>query len=179
MNAPSLNEMNNKLRENANKLQEEVDVLAGEIDLLEPEADRASAVTEELQNIANEQGTNVEKLVALVKENEDILALMRVNMKQRIVQDTMKIVMSTDKNNSGEFCKTEMKIVALKIRMQLSEYGVEFNEHKFYRLMSETPTVGRAMRLLKCLNPSDDDDPTNDEYADMFTITESATSFFK
>ena len=40
---------------------------------------RASAVTEELQNIADEQGTNVEKLVALVKENQEILDMMKVS----------------------------------------------------------------------------------------------------
>jgi hypothetical protein len=40
---------------------------------------RASAVTEELQNIADEQGTNVEKLVGLVKENQEILDMMKVS----------------------------------------------------------------------------------------------------
>jgi hypothetical protein len=40
---------------------------------------RATAVTEELQNIADEQGTNVEKLVGLVKENQEILDMMKVS----------------------------------------------------------------------------------------------------
>ena len=40
---------------------------------------RASAVAEELQNIADEQGTNVEKLVGLVKENQEILDMMKVS----------------------------------------------------------------------------------------------------
>jgi hypothetical protein len=40
---------------------------------------RASIVEEELKLIADEQKSNVDELVALVKENESILALMRVS----------------------------------------------------------------------------------------------------
>ena len=38
-----------------------------------------TALEEELKLIADEQKSNVEELVALVKENESILALMRVS----------------------------------------------------------------------------------------------------
>lgn len=75
---PSLRSLNNKLREDANHLSDEVDNLAEEIDLLEPEADRAAAVEEELRGIADRQEVNVNKLVQLVKDNEVILAQMRV-----------------------------------------------------------------------------------------------------
>ena len=75
---PSLRAMNNKLREDANNLEDAVDDLSEEIDLLEPEADRAASVEEELRGIAEKQEVNVNKLVELVKENEIILAKMRV-----------------------------------------------------------------------------------------------------
>ena len=41
---------------------------------------RAAAVEEELRQIADEQHTNVNKLVDLVKENEIILDVMRVSV---------------------------------------------------------------------------------------------------
>jgi len=75
---PSLRAMNNKLREDANNLEDAVDDLSEEIDLLEPEADRAASVEEELRGIAEKQEVNVNKFVELVKENEVILAKMRV-----------------------------------------------------------------------------------------------------
>jgi len=75
---PSLRAMNNKLREDANNLEDAVDDLSEEIDILEPEADRAASVEEELRGIAEKQEVNVNKLVELVKENEVILAKMRV-----------------------------------------------------------------------------------------------------
>lgn len=77
---PSLRAMNNKLRDDANNLTDEVDNLSEEIDLLEPEADRAAAVEEELRAIADQQQVNVDRLVELVKENEVILAQMRVSV---------------------------------------------------------------------------------------------------
>ena len=70
--------MNNKLREDANRLEMEVDTLTEEIDFLQPEAERATIVESELRSIAAEQHGNVDKLVDLVKENEQILDEMRV-----------------------------------------------------------------------------------------------------
>jgi hypothetical protein len=87
--------------------------------------------------------------------------------------------LSTDKNNSGDFGNIEIKIIALKVRMQLQEYGVEFDENKFYSLMHERPTVERAFEILKCLTAKEDDDPTNDEYNTMFKIDENATALFQ
>ena len=46
---------------------------------LYPRSYRAAAVEEELREIADQQEVNVNKLVELVKENEIILAKMRVS----------------------------------------------------------------------------------------------------
>jgi hypothetical protein len=77
---PTLRSMNNKLREDANQLEENVDELSSEIDILEPEADRAAKVEGQLRGIADKQQVNVDKLVELVKENENVLVEMRVSM---------------------------------------------------------------------------------------------------
>jgi len=82
---PTLRSMNNKLREEANTLAGEVELLTEEIDALKPEADRAASVEEELKDIAEKQSFNVNILVELVKENESILAQMRVRVLRRIV----------------------------------------------------------------------------------------------
>lgn len=56
----------------------EVDTLTMEIDFLQPEAERATIVESELRSIAAEQHGNVDKLVDLVKVNEQILDEMKV-----------------------------------------------------------------------------------------------------
>jgi hypothetical protein len=109
------------------------------------------------------------------------------------VQDVLKIVMMSDANNSGDFCKVELKMLVLKIRMQLSEYGVEFNEQKFYNLMIANPSVECALSILKRLIPSkneeenedseenencndeDDNNNENDQY-DMFYVIDRRSS---
>lgn len=45
---------------------------------------------------------NVDKLVDLVKENETILDMMQNNLRQRIVQDVLRIVVMSDTNNDGK-----------------------------------------------------------------------------
>jgi len=179
---PALRALNNMLRHDAENLEAEVSILTEEIDDLQPEAARATVVEAELRSIAQEQHGNVDKLVNLVKENEAILTEMRDNLRQRIVQDIIKIVMLSDKNNDGRFCKVETKMLVLKISLQLQEYGVEFDEAKFYKVMSVDPTVTRTLTIVKRLVPSlnddedslssgEDEDEENDAY-DMFHMTE-------
>ena len=73
-------------------------------------------------------------------------------------------------------------MLVLKISLQLQEYGVEFDEAKFYKVMSVDPTVTRTLTIVKRLVPSlnddedsvssgEDDDEENDAY-DMFHMTE-------
>jgi len=188
---PSLRAMNNKLREDANNLEDEVDVLAEEINLLEPEADRAAALEEELRGIADKQQVNVEKLVDLVKENEMILAQMRDNLRQRIVQDIITIVMKSDRDNDLTIDKSEAKTLALRIRLSLQEYGVEFDSEKFLKAIGSKPSVPSVIAIVQKLLPSnkekkeegnddgesddsdsDEDSDEEDDIYDMFYMAE-------
>ena len=107
-----------------------------------------------------------------------------------IVQDIFKIVMKSDKNNDGRFCRVETKMLVLKISLQLQEYGVEFDESKFYKVMSVDPTVSQTLAIVKRLIPQlseeedideggddlrgVDDDPDDDVY-DMFHLAGSSS----
>ena len=59
-------------------------------------------------------------------------------MRDRVIQDVVSIVVSSDKNRDGRFSKVETKMLVLRIRLQLQEYGVEFDENKFYKFMSKS-----------------------------------------
>ncbi len=56
-------------------------------------------LAEQLEDIAATQGTNVEKIISLVNENEEILNAMKANLRQTVVASLAKIVMRSD----GEF----------------------------------------------------------------------------
>eukprot|EP00581_Thalassiosira_minuscula_P010488 CAMPEP_0183709740 /NCGR_PEP_ID=MMETSP0737-20130205/5721_1 /TAXON_ID=385413 /ORGANISM="Thalassiosira miniscula, Strain CCMP1093" /LENGTH=344 /DNA_ID=CAMNT_0025937911 /DNA_START=271 /DNA_END=1305 /DNA_ORIENTATION=- len=152
---PSLRSMNNKLREDANKLGGEVDILSEEIDLLEPEADRASAVEEQLRSIADLQGANVNRLVELVRENETILAKMRDNLRQRIVQDMIAIVVKSDQDNDCTIDRMEAKTLALRIRLALQEYGVMFDSQKFIKAIGGNTSVSGIIDIVTKLLPTE------------------------
>ncbi|EJK59801.1 hypothetical protein THAOC_19933 [Thalassiosira oceanica] len=161
---PALRSLNNRLREAANNLESEIDVLSDEIDTLEPEVSRVKDIEADLRAIAEEQKFNVDKLVDLVKENERILEQMKDNLRHRIMQDILRIVVMSDTNNDGVYNKVECKMLVLKIRMTLQEvraksltvscvsrhpqhnsynsrkYGVEFDENKA-SLLAVRPTL--------------------------------------
>lgn len=179
---PTLRDINNKLRSDALHLEEETDILSEEIDTLQPETERAAEVEEELRIIATEQGRNVDKLVNLVRENEEILTAMKENLRQRIAQDIMKIVITSDRNNDGVFCKVETKMLVLKISLQLQEYGVEFDEAKFYNIMSGNPSVTQTLSIVRRLIPpineleDDSDDSDDAECGDAYDMFHMASN---
>lgn len=183
---PTLRSMNNKLREDANRLEENVDELSSEIDILEPEADRAAKIEGQLREIADQQQVNVDKLVELVKENEIVLAEMRVssvksiervpfhpahhrpannllqlficqnNLRKRIVQDIISIVVKSDKDNDQKIDNQEAKELALKIRLQLQEYDVDFDSQKFIKVIAKDPSVPGVIAIVQKLLPAEE-----------------------
>jgi hypothetical protein len=182
---PALRSMNNKLREDANRLEENVDELSSEIDILEPEADRAAKIEGQLREIADQQQVNVDKLVELVKENEIVLVEMRVssvksfkrvlfhpghhhpanllqlficqdNLRKRIVQDIISIVVKSDKDNDQKIDKQEAKELALKIRLQLQEYDVDFDSQKFIKVIAKDPSVPGVIAIVQKLLPAEE-----------------------
>ncbi len=178
---PTIRSLNNELRDDAHRLEAEVDTLVEEIDAISPEAERASAVEEELREIADRQQFNVDMLIDLVNENEAVLEQMRENLRSKICQDIIHIVIKSDVNNDQKFCKVESKMLALKIRIQLQEYGVEFDEMKFYKVMNANPTLSRVIAIVQKLIPdvvvgddesvtSSGNDDDEDDY-DMFRLT--------
>ncbi|KAL3781989.1 hypothetical protein HJC23_013817 [Cyclotella cryptica] len=165
--------LNNLLRVDALRLEQEVDVLSAEIDVLTPEADRARVVEGELQEIADQQHCNVDKLVELVKENQDIIDAMKENLRKRVIQDIVKIVVDCDKDNDMRINKVEAKMLALKIRIQLQEYGVDFDEARFYKVLSVNPSVPRIISIVQKLCPHyvqhmaiQQDEPSTDDAED-------------
>ncbi|KAL7548014.1 hypothetical protein ACHAWF_011288 [Thalassiosira exigua] len=155
LKTPSLRGMNNKLREDANNLGDEVDNLAEEIVKFNYNSERAAKCEEQLRGIVGEQQANVNKLVELVKENEIILSKMRDNLRQRIVQDMITIVVKSDKDNDQQIDRSEAKTLALRIRLSLQEYGVVFDSEKFLKAIGENATVQGVIAIVQKLLPSE------------------------
>jgi len=90
-------------------------------------------------------------------------------LRQRIVQDIIKIVLKCDKKNTGRLDKDEAQLLALRIRIQLQEYGVEFDEHKFLHVLSSKPTVPRVIGIVQKLIPKYERKKLDRERSNKFT----------
>ena len=69
------------------------------------------------------------------------------NLCQRIVQDVIRIVVKSDKDNDESIDQSKAEILALKIRLQLQEYGIEFDTSKFYKVIGDNPTVASVITI--------------------------------
>jgi len=134
------------------ELERAVDALAEEIDDLRPEAARAVVVEEQLQDISLAQERNVDKLIDLVKENERILAEMKDNLRQRIVQDILGIVVRSDRNNSGVLSEKDVTLLFIKVKVHLGAYGVEIDEQKYRKVMGNGASVAQTLKIARRLS---------------------------
>lgn len=169
---------------------------------------RAAAVEEELRDIAERQQFNVDKLVELVKENGMIIDQMKVsegfgicdityslpptthcsdelynitpkdNLRRRIVQDVIHIVVSSDRDGDNSISRQEAKALSLQIQIQLETYGVEFDSEKFIKVVGMNPTLSKVISIVQKLMPNEneeenkDEDGLDDDDYDMFYIVE-------
>lgn len=182
---PALRSLNNMLREDAGDLEEAVDGLEAEIDELQPQVERAEDMEEELREISRRQGRNADALMDLVKENEQIILEMKDNLRQRIVQDVLRLVIKSDADRDGVFNEHETTMLAFQIKIQLGVYGVEFDEDKFRKVLRKgSSSISSAVEITKRLipelpeeNKDGDEDHDEDDY-DMFhmSVMGSATS---
>mmetsp|Transcript_25585 Transcript_25585/g.54024 ORF Transcript_25585/g.54024 Transcript_25585/m.54024 type:complete len:349 (+) Transcript_25585:104-1150(+) len=132
---PTLRALNNKMREDVNNLTDQVDLLTQEVDALKPEADRLAQGEEELKAIAETQNAQVTTIVELVKENAEIQAQMRDNLRQVVVQDMISIIVNSDRDNDQTISESEGKRLALQIDIALKQHGVDFDQGKFLKVI--------------------------------------------
>lgn len=106
----------------------------------------------------------------------------QVNLRQRIVQDMITIVVKSDKDNDQTIDRAEAKTLALRIRLTLQEYGVEFDSDKFLKVIGEDSSVQGVIAIVQKLLPSekpkkdvddydsdeDSDEDSEDDLYDMF-----------
>lgn len=142
----------NGLRHQVELLDEAIEQTEKEIDDLKIVQTRFSGVEEEFQDIAKDQHSSVEKIVDLVKENNEILNSMRENLRQRIIQDVIGTVVRTD-GGDQKFDRVEAKILALKIKVKLEVYGIYFDEDKFLKAIALNPSLSGAITVVRKLLP--------------------------
>lgn len=81
------------------------------------------------------------------------IATIQDNLRQRIVQDIITIVVKSDRDNDQTIDKSEAKTLALRIRLSLQEYGVQFDSDKFLKAIGSNPSVPGVIAIVQKLLP--------------------------
>jgi hypothetical protein len=110
----------------------------------------------------------------------NLLVLLQDNLRQRIVQDIITIVVKSDRNNDQSIDRFEAKTLALQIRLTLQEYGVEFDCEKFLMAIRHNPSASGVMAIAQKLlksgtgDQSEDSEDDDDFYEMMFYTSDEA-----
>ena len=136
---------------------------------------RYAGVERQLQHIALSQGTSIDIIIGLVKDNEEILDLMRDNLRQKVIEDIIGILVKHE-SNTQRIDKVEAQLLALKISVKLEAYGVSLNEAKFSQAVALNPTLAGVIGTTRKLLPSDekhahDEELFETDIYDMFYIS--------
>lgn len=170
---PSLRKEVDELQQTKKLLKRDMKQLREEVKSLDAQKRRFAGVETQLHQIALSQATSIGAIVGLVKENEETLDLMRDNLRQKVIEDIIGILIKHD-SGTQRIDKVEAQLLSLKITVKLEAYGVSFNEAKFLQAVSLHPTVagviGTTRRLLPLDETNTHDDGLFEDIYDMFYI---------
>jgi len=162
------------IRESIKNIRESIDVLENEITFLHSSVDELEAETEELitienvlKKIAAEQNANVEEIVELVNENEEILSVMRKQLREIFVASMAQIILRSDTDGDMKIDTKEIPRLALRLKIQLDTFGITLDMEKFQQMLHENNDIKNVLRfcgevLFEC-GSADDDDKDDDE----------------
>lgn len=161
---PSRQKEVDQLQASVKQLESECDILEDEIEYLLGHASHFTDIEQELLELANAQGYNIDELMDLIRLNEETMDLLRENLRQKVIEDMIGIVIRSDKQPNQIIDRVEAKLLALKITVKLEAYGIIFDEEKFLQAVALHPTMmGVAGTVRKLLPPDEEhgDDVTN------------------
>lgn len=151
-------------RQAVERLRRMAETLKSEAVLLRNEAEQLSNLTyrfgdaeQELGEIAQGQGYSIEDIVELVHLNEDTMDMMRENLRQKVIEDVIGIIILCHKGINERIDRVEAKLLALKISVKLEQYGITFDEDKFTQAVALHPTLLGTIGTIRMLLPPNED----------------------
>ena len=135
----------NQIREDVNDLAEENEVLVGNNDRLEDALGPLKKTQKKLAKIAKKNGTQVNKLQQLVRENQRCMYETHILMKLDIKQTLMGVIFDADQNEDGIFSDKELR--RLKTRFK-NMPAVVLNEKIFDKKLKHNRRINAVLDLV-------------------------------
>jgi len=166
--ADSVNQIQNQMRHEINQVSRENDALEENTGKLGDEADRVGEMDEKLRIIAEAQGTNVEKLVDLVRENHLALQQMKALIKAQTAQQLVELVMESDTDGDYTIDDDECELLILKMK-NFRSY-IKVHEKNFRDAMKKSGgSLQGVMNIVKTVVLDDSEVPDDEK---IFLIDE-------
>eukprot|EP00540_Astrosyne_radiata_P005058 CAMPEP_0116853612 /NCGR_PEP_ID=MMETSP0418-20121206/18028_1 /TAXON_ID=1158023 /ORGANISM="Astrosyne radiata, Strain 13vi08-1A" /LENGTH=260 /DNA_ID=CAMNT_0004486071 /DNA_START=47 /DNA_END=829 /DNA_ORIENTATION=+ len=147
----------NELRGHVNELHEQNDELGKNVDELEGHVGELEKVEQALEDMAKKAQTDVERLVHVVQENGRLQKLIEENLRKKVLQDVMSIVVKSDRNHDYTLNRAEIEILIFRLQALPS---VDFQTDNFRKLLKgkRNLTVTEVMSMLRNLMNATDDE---------------------
>lgn len=78
------------------------------------------------------------------------------NLRHKVIQDVIRITVTSDRHNTQRIDRVEAKLLALKICVQLESYAITFDEDKFLQAVALNPTLWGVIMTVRKLIPMDE-----------------------
>ena len=150
------------------ELKSQVDSLREESYYLMQRATKCEAAEIRIRDIAEAEGYGADELVDMVKNNEQTLDLLRANLREKVTEEVVRIVLQ---NGSTIFNEGTAKSLSREIAVKLEEMGVLFDEEKFIQALAANSTLVGAITTVKILLPDQYYNREKDGVHDMFHLS--------
>lgn len=149
----------NELRNEVNKFAAQNEKLKASNMKLNVECTNLQGVSAEYKTFTKQYGDQVERLVAIVKENGEIQAKLKKSLQTQVMQQAMDTILKSDTDE--DFAISQKEIPQFKLRMR-NIPGVDFDEANFDKLFKETKGELHLKEIMQLLRNLMDDIPEND-----------------
>jgi hypothetical protein len=119
---------------------------------------------QKLAAIAEKNGSDVNKLRDLVKQNQKCQNEMKEDLKFGVVQDMMDAVLNAERSEDGHFSDKEIRVLLMRLKGLPS---IDVDEAKFTERVKMTRSLTAVLDMMRTI--SDDNIPEEER---IFTISE-------
>jgi hypothetical protein len=155
----TLRSQHNELRNEVNKLAAQNERLQNTNTKLDLQCTELQGVSAEYQALVKQRGAQVDRLLAIVKENGEIQAKIKKNLQTQVMQQAMDTILKSDTNE--DFAISVKELPQFKLRMK-GIPGVEFDEANFGKLFKEKEGELGLKDIMQLFHNLVDDIPEND-----------------
>jgi hypothetical protein len=137
----------NNLRMHTEEMRDENVRLTSEIDVLQQRVQTMKEIEEALGNLADQQGSDLNRLMDLIKENRKITDQQREYLKSKAVEDAIALVLEVDRD--GSFNLNAMEIDQLILGLRLIDM-IQLDEEAFReRVQQRNGDMRYVLRLIR------------------------------